>query len=43
MVATARHHRRRRRDRAWGPPVVAPVSVVVPAYNERAGIEAGLR
>jgi cellulose synthase/poly-beta-1,6-N-acetylglucosamine synthase-like glycosyltransferase/peptidoglycan/xylan/chitin deacetylase (PgdA/CDA1 family) len=40
MVAVARRHRRRRDDPrfSWGPPVTAPVSVVVPAYNESAGI-----
>ena len=40
MVAVARRHRRRRDDPrfSWGPPVTEPVSVVVPAYNERAGI-----
>ena len=43
MVVVARHHRRRGADRVWGPAVTAPVSVVVPAYNEREGIEAGLR
>jgi cellulose synthase/poly-beta-1,6-N-acetylglucosamine synthase-like glycosyltransferase len=40
MVFLAQRHRRRRDDPrfSWGPPVVEPVSVVVPAYNERAGI-----
>jgi cellulose synthase/poly-beta-1,6-N-acetylglucosamine synthase-like glycosyltransferase len=40
MVFLAQRHRRRRDDLrfSWGPPVVEPVSVVVPAYNERAGI-----
>ena len=27
----------------WGQPVTAPVSVIVPAYNESAGIEAAVR
>jgi cellulose synthase/poly-beta-1,6-N-acetylglucosamine synthase-like glycosyltransferase len=37
MVLAARRHRRRRADPRffWGPPVTAPVSVVVPAYTER--------
>jgi cellulose synthase/poly-beta-1,6-N-acetylglucosamine synthase-like glycosyltransferase len=37
MVLVARWHRRRRADPRffWGPPVTAPVSVVVPAYTER--------
>lgn len=36
-VALAVRHRRRRRAAAfsWGPAITAPVSVVVPAYNER--------
>jgi cellulose synthase/poly-beta-1,6-N-acetylglucosamine synthase-like glycosyltransferase/peptidoglycan/xylan/chitin deacetylase (PgdA/CDA1 family) len=40
MVAVARRHRRHRADPrfSWGPPVTDPVSVIVPAYNERAGI-----
>jgi cellulose synthase/poly-beta-1,6-N-acetylglucosamine synthase-like glycosyltransferase/peptidoglycan/xylan/chitin deacetylase (PgdA/CDA1 family) len=42
MLAVARRHRRRR-GRPWGPPVAEPVSVVVPAYNESAGIAAGVR
>ncbi len=41
LVAARRHVRRR--GRAWGPPVTAPVTVVVPAYNESAGIEAAVR
>uniref|UniRef100_J1RUH0 Polysaccharide deacetylase n=2 Tax=Streptomyces auratus AGR0001 TaxID=1160718 RepID=J1RUH0_9ACTN len=46
LVIAARRHRRRRtagRGRSWGPPVTAPVSVIVPAYNESAGIEAAVR
>ncbi|MFB9236671.1 glycosyltransferase [Plantactinospora siamensis] len=35
--------RRRAPDWTWGPPVTEPVSVVVPAYNEREGIAATLR
>lgn len=41
MVAARRHVRRR--DVLWGLPVTAPVSVIVPAYNESAGIEAAVR
>ncbi|MER7768751.1 bifunctional polysaccharide deacetylase/glycosyltransferase family 2 protein [Kitasatospora sp. NPDC096140] len=42
VLAAARRHERLRR-RPWGPPVTEPVSVIVPAYNESAGIEAALR
>ncbi|MFF1832797.1 bifunctional polysaccharide deacetylase/glycosyltransferase family 2 protein [Streptomyces sp. NPDC058231] len=36
LVLARRHHRRRNRRRfAWGPPVTEPVSVIVPAYNEK--------
>ena len=42
LLGTAHRHARRRR-RPWGPPVYEPVSVVVPAYNEEAGIEATLQ
>ena len=42
VVVAARRHARRR-GRAWGPPVVEPVSVIVPAFNESAGIEAAVR
>ncbi|MEU3495904.1 bifunctional polysaccharide deacetylase/glycosyltransferase family 2 protein [Kitasatospora cineracea] len=42
LVVAARRHRRLRR-RGWGPPVTGPVTVIVPAYNERAGIEAAVR
>jgi cellulose synthase/poly-beta-1,6-N-acetylglucosamine synthase-like glycosyltransferase/peptidoglycan/xylan/chitin deacetylase (PgdA/CDA1 family) len=41
LLATARRHARRRRE-PWGPLVREPVSVIVPAYNEEAGIEATL-
>lgn len=41
MLATARRHARRRR-KPWGPRVREPVSVIVPAYNEEAGIESTL-
>ncbi|MEU6417805.1 bifunctional polysaccharide deacetylase/glycosyltransferase family 2 protein [Streptomyces spiralis] len=45
LIAARRHRRLRtgRRSRAWGPPVTEPVSVIVPAYNESAGIEAAVR
>ncbi|HEU4948457.1 MAG TPA: glycosyltransferase [Kribbella sp.] len=38
-VVVARRHVRNQ-SRKWGPPVTEPVTVVVPAYNESAGIEA---
>ena len=44
LVLASRHARRRRRaDWSWGPPVTEPVSVIVPAYNEKEGIEAAVR
>jgi cellulose synthase/poly-beta-1,6-N-acetylglucosamine synthase-like glycosyltransferase/peptidoglycan/xylan/chitin deacetylase (PgdA/CDA1 family) len=45
MVIFARRHakRRRRPDFRWGPPVVEPVTVIVPAYNEIKNIEATVR
>jgi len=44
VVFAGRHARRRRaRDWTWGPPVTEPVTVVVPAYNEREGIAAAAR
>ncbi|MFH8453635.1 bifunctional polysaccharide deacetylase/glycosyltransferase family 2 protein [Streptomyces fungicidicus] len=44
LVLARRHHRRRNRRRfAWGPPVTRPVSVIVPAYNEKECIENTLR
>jgi cellulose synthase/poly-beta-1,6-N-acetylglucosamine synthase-like glycosyltransferase/peptidoglycan/xylan/chitin deacetylase (PgdA/CDA1 family) len=42
VVVAARRHRRLR-NRPWGPPVTEPASVIVPAYNESAGIEATVR
>jgi cellulose synthase/poly-beta-1,6-N-acetylglucosamine synthase-like glycosyltransferase/peptidoglycan/xylan/chitin deacetylase (PgdA/CDA1 family) len=42
VLVAARRQRRARRA-PWGPPVTAPVSVIVPAYNESAGIEAAVR
>jgi cellulose synthase/poly-beta-1,6-N-acetylglucosamine synthase-like glycosyltransferase/peptidoglycan/xylan/chitin deacetylase (PgdA/CDA1 family) len=41
-VVAARRHARMR-DWVYGPPVTEPVSVIVPAYNESAGIEAAIR
>jgi cellulose synthase/poly-beta-1,6-N-acetylglucosamine synthase-like glycosyltransferase/peptidoglycan/xylan/chitin deacetylase (PgdA/CDA1 family) len=40
LFILATRHARRRRSAAWswGPPVTEPVSVVVPAYNEKEGI-----
>ncbi|WP_394815984.1 bifunctional polysaccharide deacetylase/glycosyltransferase family 2 protein [Streptomyces gibsoniae] len=36
LLLARRHHRRRNRRRfSWGPPVTRPVSVIVPAYNEK--------
>ncbi|MGV9453597.1 bifunctional polysaccharide deacetylase/glycosyltransferase family 2 protein [Streptomyces sp. NPDC003635] len=36
LVLARRHHRQRNRRRfSWGPTVTAPVSVIVPAYNEK--------
>ncbi|WP_235437853.1 bifunctional polysaccharide deacetylase/glycosyltransferase family 2 protein [Kitasatospora griseola] len=41
LVAARRHVRMRRKP--WGRPVTEPVSIIVPAYNESAGIEAAVR
>lgn len=41
-VVAARRHARQR-DWSWGDPVTEPVSVIVPAYNESAGIQATIR
>ncbi|MEU1045186.1 glycosyltransferase [Streptomyces sp. NPDC005897] len=44
LFLARRHHRQRNRRRfGWGPPVTGPVSVIVPAYNEKECIEATLR
>jgi cellulose synthase/poly-beta-1,6-N-acetylglucosamine synthase-like glycosyltransferase/peptidoglycan/xylan/chitin deacetylase (PgdA/CDA1 family) len=42
VVIAARRHVRRR-GKSWGPPITEPVTVIVPAYNEAAGIEAAVR
>ncbi|WP_329499783.1 bifunctional polysaccharide deacetylase/glycosyltransferase family 2 protein [Kitasatospora herbaricolor] len=41
LVAARRHVRMRRKP--WGRPITEEVSVIVPAYNESAGIEAAVR
>ncbi|MEJ2862419.1 bifunctional polysaccharide deacetylase/glycosyltransferase family 2 protein [Actinomycetospora flava] len=44
LVVAVRHHRARHRPGfTWGPPVTAPVSVIVPAYNEKENIAATVR
>jgi cellulose synthase/poly-beta-1,6-N-acetylglucosamine synthase-like glycosyltransferase/peptidoglycan/xylan/chitin deacetylase (PgdA/CDA1 family) len=44
LTLATRHARQRRKPGwSWGPPVTDPVSVIVPAYNEKAGIEAAVR
>ncbi|MFI1421003.1 bifunctional polysaccharide deacetylase/glycosyltransferase family 2 protein [Streptomyces sp. NPDC020731] len=44
LVLARRHHRQRNRRRfSWGPPVTRPVSVIVPAYNEKECIGNTLR
>ncbi|BCJ43005.1 bi-functional transferase/deacetylase [Actinoplanes ianthinogenes] len=44
LLLAGRHARQRRRpDWRWGEPVTDPVSVIVPAYNEKEGIEAAVR
>jgi cellulose synthase/poly-beta-1,6-N-acetylglucosamine synthase-like glycosyltransferase/peptidoglycan/xylan/chitin deacetylase (PgdA/CDA1 family) len=36
LILARRHHRKRNRGRfSWGPDVTRPVSVIVPAYNEK--------
>jgi cellulose synthase/poly-beta-1,6-N-acetylglucosamine synthase-like glycosyltransferase/peptidoglycan/xylan/chitin deacetylase (PgdA/CDA1 family) len=44
LLLATRHARQRRKPGwEWGPPVTEPVSVIVPAYNEKEGIEAAVR
>ncbi|WP_239117491.1 bifunctional polysaccharide deacetylase/glycosyltransferase family 2 protein [Paractinoplanes ferrugineus] len=44
LLLATRHARQRRKPSwSWGPPVTEPVSVIVPAYNEKEGIEAAVR
>ncbi|MET7478113.1 glycosyltransferase [Streptomyces sp. NPDC005648] len=44
LVLARRHHRQRNRRRfSWGPTVTRPVSVIVPAYNEKECIANTLR
>ncbi|MET8147049.1 bifunctional polysaccharide deacetylase/glycosyltransferase family 2 protein [Actinoplanes sp. NPDC049668] len=43
LLATRHARQRRRPDWSWGPEVTEPVSVIVPAYNEKEGIEAAVR
>jgi len=44
LLLASRHARQRRNPHwRWGPTVTEPVSVIVPAYNEKAGIEAAVR
>ncbi|POX62093.1 bi-functional transferase/deacetylase [Streptomyces sp. Ru62] len=44
LVLARRHHRQRNRRRfTWGPAVTGPVSVIVPAYNEKECIANTLR
>ena len=43
LLATRHARQRRKKTWSWGPPVTEPVSVIVPAYNEKEGIEAAVR
>jgi cellulose synthase/poly-beta-1,6-N-acetylglucosamine synthase-like glycosyltransferase/peptidoglycan/xylan/chitin deacetylase (PgdA/CDA1 family) len=43
LLATRHARQRRKRTFSWGAPVTDPVSVIVPAYNEKEGIEAAVR
>jgi cellulose synthase/poly-beta-1,6-N-acetylglucosamine synthase-like glycosyltransferase/peptidoglycan/xylan/chitin deacetylase (PgdA/CDA1 family) len=44
ILLATRHVRQRRKPTwSWGPTVTEPVSVIVPAYNEKEGIEAAVR
>ncbi|MFF5295744.1 bifunctional polysaccharide deacetylase/glycosyltransferase family 2 protein [Paractinoplanes globisporus] len=42
LLATRHARQRRKRGWSWGPEVTEPVSVIVPAYNEKEGIEAAV-
>jgi cellulose synthase/poly-beta-1,6-N-acetylglucosamine synthase-like glycosyltransferase/peptidoglycan/xylan/chitin deacetylase (PgdA/CDA1 family) len=43
LLATRHARQRRKKTWSWGPPVTEPVSVIVPAFNEKEGIEAAVR
>jgi cellulose synthase/poly-beta-1,6-N-acetylglucosamine synthase-like glycosyltransferase/peptidoglycan/xylan/chitin deacetylase (PgdA/CDA1 family) len=43
LVLAAHYHARSRRRRGWRPEVAMPVSAIVPAYNEAAGIARTVR
>jgi cellulose synthase/poly-beta-1,6-N-acetylglucosamine synthase-like glycosyltransferase/peptidoglycan/xylan/chitin deacetylase (PgdA/CDA1 family) len=43
LLATRHARQRRRKGWSWGPPVTEPVSIIVPAFNEKEGIEAAVR
>ena len=43
LLATRHARQRRKPDWSWGLAVTDPVSVIVPAYNEKEGIEAAVR
>ncbi|WP_236718605.1 bifunctional polysaccharide deacetylase/glycosyltransferase family 2 protein [Actinoplanes sp. TFC3] len=43
LLATKHARQRRKKTFSWGPPVTESVSVIVPAYNEKEGIEAAVR
>ena len=44
LILASRHARQRRKKSfSWGLPVTEPVSVIVPAYNEKEGIQAAVR
>ncbi|MCO8272493.1 bifunctional polysaccharide deacetylase/glycosyltransferase family 2 protein [Actinoplanes sp. TRM 88003] len=44
LLLATRHTRQRRKPGwSWGPVVTEPVSVIVPAYNEKEGIEAAVQ
>jgi cellulose synthase/poly-beta-1,6-N-acetylglucosamine synthase-like glycosyltransferase/peptidoglycan/xylan/chitin deacetylase (PgdA/CDA1 family) len=43
LLATRHARQRRKQTFSWGPVVTEPVSVIVPAYNEKEGIEQAVR